>query len=177
MTTNGALTPESTKRSGATHLSPSKNSASQRPTTPEFPELPPAPAPHVFGTGYSGKHKVPKAQDWQEINQRHQEQADEYARIMELREQAALDEQRIAEEGPTSEEEGEPAYYKVDADGDIINPDDSPTTAGQKVTKDGTQSRRKADNKNGATEKQRLMNQMTAFTGAYAAAKRAQGRH
>lgn len=168
-TSNGAPSPQ-TKRSGATHLSPSPSKGSaQRPTTPDFPELPPAPAPHVFGTGYSGKHKVPKAQDWQEINQRHQQQADEYARIMEMREQAEMDEKRLAEEGPGSEEEGEPAYVEVDGDGDPINPQDSPMAAGHKVANDGTQSRKKADSKNAATEKQRLMNQMTSFTGAYAA--------
>lgn len=155
-TTNG--TPTVTK---TTKASPSKSG--KRDT--DFPALPPAPAPHVFGTGYSGKHKVPKAQDWQQINERHQQQADEYARIMEMREQAQQDEDRLAEEGPTSEEEGEPAYVQVDGDGDPVNPQDSPTTAGNKVSNDGTQSRKKADPKNAANEKQRLMNQMTSFTG------------
>lgn len=151
-----------TRKSGTTG-----DSTISKSTGTDFPALPPAPAPHVFGTGYSGKHKVPKAQDWQQINEKHQQQADEYARIMDMRAQAEEDERRLAEEGPTSEEEGEPAYVQVDGDGDPVNPQDSPTTAGNKVSNDGTQSRKKADSKNGATEKQRLMNQMTSFTGMY----------
>lgn len=166
-TSNGAPSPQSAKRGGATSAnlspSPSKNTTAHK--TPDFPELPPAPAPHVFGTGYSAKNKVPKAQDWQQINQQHQQQADEYARIMEARQQAELDEKRIAEDGPGSEEEGDPDYFQVDGDGDPINPSDSPTTAGNKASNDGVQSRKKADSKNGATEKQRLMDQMTSFTG------------
>ena len=161
-TTNGTPTATKTTKTG-TGSSPSKNSTAKR--SADFPVLPPAPAPHVFGTGYSAKHKVPKAQDWQQINQRHQQQADEYARIMEMREQAQLDEDRLAKEGPTSEEEGQPAYVHVDGDGDAVNPQDSPTTAGNKVAGEGGQSRKRADPKNAANEKQRLMDQMTSFTG------------
>lgn len=166
-TSNGAAapSPNGKRQDGYASSTASPSNATTK-SKPDFPNLPPAPAPHVFGTGYSSKHKVPKAQDWTDISKSHQEQADEYARIMEARQQADEDERRINTEGPVSEDEGEPAYFEVDGDGDPIDPQDSPTAAGHKVTKNGQESKKKADPKNAPNEKQRLMDQMTSFSGA-----------
>jgi hypothetical protein len=106
---------------------------------PEFPALPAAPAAHVVGHGWSASHKIPKASDYADIKKRHEEQAEDYARILEAR--------AAAGEGELSSGSGRSSL------------DDK--------NKDGQHGRDHAHANAANTEKQRLMDQMNAGNGEY----------
>lgn len=115
---------------------------------PEFPKLPAAPPSHHFGHGFSGRTKVPKAQDYKEIEKSHEQQSAEYNRIMNER-------ARIMQERGSTD-----SGSKSNATSNATPT--SPTSNVHNDVKSGKNSK-KSENPHGApTEKQRMMDQMNA---------------
>jgi hypothetical protein len=115
----------------------------QRSPVPEFPPLPDAPPPKVFGMGYSANRRVPKAQDYAGIKEEHEKQADEYDRILQEREEAMRANGELGSSGSVS-----PVSAEAEAvDGTVA---------------DGAESAEKSNASMGANEKARLMEQMNA---------------
>ncbi|BEI79854.1 hypothetical protein CcaverHIS002_0103830 [Cutaneotrichosporon cavernicola] len=121
--------------SPSAHLAVPHQIGRPRSPVPEFPPLPAAPPPKVFGMGYSGSRRVPKVQDYAGIKEKHDQQAEEYGRILQEREEAMRNNAELAS-GSVSPASVERANT-VDQSGD-----------------------KKADT--GADEKARLMEQMNA---------------
>ncbi|KLT44405.1 hypothetical protein CC85DRAFT_242629 [Cutaneotrichosporon oleaginosum] len=141
-----ATSPTSPSRS---HLSPTAASPTaptgpelsrQRSPVPEFPKLPAAPPPKVYGMGYSNFRRVPKAQDYAGIKQEHEKQADEYDRILQEREAALRANGELAHSSGSLTPEAAPVDDAVAEPG-----------GGEKTSANM-----------GANEKARLMEQMNA---------------
>lgn len=109
---------------------------------PDFPKLPAAPAPRVYGQGYSSAHPIPTVSDYSEIQKKHKQEAEEYARIADARAEAA----------------GHGSDTDSDMDPHSTSDMDRNNTAGEHGKKN-------AHANEGATEKQRLMDQMNAGNG------------
>lgn len=125
-----------------------------RSPVPEWPELPEAPPSKVYGKGYSSRHKVPKAQDYAEIQKTHEQQAEEYDRLVREREEAM---QGREENGEMSSGQLSPAADVGDVPGD---------STGASLH-EGETSGKSAKGQQGAGEKERLMEQMTANLGEF----------
>lgn len=54
-----------------------------------FPELPPAPPSRVVGQGYSASHPVPTVQSYRDTQAKHEEEAQQYAELVEARRREA----------------------------------------------------------------------------------------
>jgi hypothetical protein len=105
---------------------------------PEFPELPEAPAPRIYGHGWSATHKIPNISGYSDLQKQHAAEADEYARIVDAR-NVALGNLSDVSSSASITRLSTPAENEKNADGE-------PMTKGEK-------------------EKQRLMDQMNAGKG------------
>ena len=56
-----------------------------------LPELPPAPPSHVVGQGYSANRKIPTVQGYREDQAKRDQEAQEYAKMIEERQRAAAE--------------------------------------------------------------------------------------
>ena len=115
----------------------------------DFPELPEAPPSRVFGQGYSAHHPVPTVQSYKSEKAKHDEEAKQYADMVEKQRQESEEREKRAAEMREAE------------NGDVTKTtqvaDEETNVA--KTQKDKTN---KPNANTGASEKARLMDQMNA---------------
>lgn len=135
----------------------------------KLPELPPAPPSHQFGGGYSSNRPVPTVQNYREEQKKFQEEADEYAAIVEKRHKEAEARRERAlqgqADGEAKEEEtggnGETEHeYALETAGEKVDEGDKGTN--KNVVKSAKDKKDKVLPSGPANEKQRMMDQMNA---------------
>lgn len=126
--------------------SPAANlSSAASPTSPKdkelpaFPTLPAAPPSHRFGHGFSGRTKIPKVQDYKGVQLAHEEQSEEYQRVM--NERARIMNERASVDSAKSQRSNSSVSNDI---------------------KSGKNSRDKENAHGAANEKQKMMDQMNA---------------
>ncbi|ORX35103.1 hypothetical protein BD324DRAFT_582681 [Kockovaella imperatae] len=129
--------------------------------TTNFPDLPPAPPSRVVGQGYSTSHPVPTIQSYRDTQAKHDEEARQYAEIVDARRKEAEERQRANEEehnetGDDEDHTDRPTVPDVNED---IKEEAKGDSDGQKHT---LHRKRDAVKHEPPTEKQRMMEQMTA---------------
>lgn len=114
-----------------------------------FPELPEAPPSHVVGQGYSASHPIPTIQAYRTEKTQQEEQAQQYADLVERHHQETetRESQRDQSQAPPNGDVGETKQVAGEE------------TNAAKTQMDKTE---KSSANTGATEKDRLMDQMTA---------------
>jgi len=115
----------------------------------ELPQLPEAPPSRLFGQGYSSHNPVPTVQHYRSEKAKQEEEAQEYAALVERRRQEA------------EERETNAASMNAPQGGSVS---DTKQVAGEETNAAKTQKgkKNKASANAGATEKERMMDQMNA---------------
>jgi hypothetical protein len=123
----------------------------------DLPELPAAPPSQVVGQGYSAHHKIPTVQGYKQDKARQDEEANEYAKMIEKRQKEASERlERLAAEQNASD------ASKAPQSGDAGLEGDKPETNVLKNRK----GKKDEQSTGGATdEKSRMMEQMNANKG------------
>ncbi len=118
----------------------------------DLPELPAAPPSRVLGQGYSASHPVPTVQKYKTAKQKHDEEAKQYAELVEQRRQEAeeRDKQSGTLNGGTNGVEDSVSETKQ------VHGEETNVAKTQKDKKDGPVAN------TGSSEKGRLMDQMNA---------------
>ena len=151
-----------------------------------FPDLPAAPPSHVVGQGYSAHHKVPTVQSYKDSQARNEEEANQYAQIVEARHREAEEREKLGRDSsaPQGDDVSVPTnsaspmsainnHAPPAADGDAETVGDSkegikdvpdvPDVKDEKnVVKSNANKKHDAVKSGPATEKEKMMEQMNA---------------
>ena len=132
---------------------------SQSTTTP-FPQLPPAPASHRVGAGWSSHFPIPTVQGYKETKVEHEKQAEEYSSIVAKR-QAEAEAKEKATTGPGLQGGVDPSsslpQTAAENSGKPLQEEE-----GNVVKKNQEMKSDRANANQGANEKAKMMDQMNS---------------
>lgn len=128
----------------------------------DMPELPAAPPSHVVGQGYSANHKIPTVQSYKQDQLKRDEEAEQYAKLVEQRQRDAADRlEKVAAAQNDKEKEGS---NRAPQSGDANQASDQQSG---NVLKNRAGKKDEMSTGGAHDEKSKLMEQMNSNKGVY----------